>query len=163
MTAIEQGPFPSGLDTGASSEGWVSRALAPQLRLPAAGGFRVSDGKTAIGAEGALTLKKDPLPAVEGKVVLAYQPSHGAPRVDILITSVRENAWIDSGAGGTMLLPMAMAKQIPLAGAVILARRQVFYTGVVKSPTVSRGVLLKLAETFDTVYRSVQFVRPAER
>lgn len=62
-----------------------------------------------------------------------------------------------------MLLPMAMAKQIPLAGAVILARRQVFYTGVVKSPTVSRGVLLKLAETFDTVYRSVQFVRPAER
>lgn len=51
-----------------------------------------------------------------------------------------------------MLLPMAMAKQIPLAGAVILARRQVFYTGVVKSPTVSRGVLLKLAETFDTVY-----------
>jgi hypothetical protein len=50
-----QGPFPFGLDTGASGDVWVTRALVTRLHLPLVEGFRVGDGSgvNSRGVEGA--------------------------------------------------------------------------------------------------------------
>lgn len=236
-----EGPFPFGLDTGASGVAWVSTSLAARLRLPAAEGFRVSDGTTAKSAKGVrvdslrlghievkgavvpvldsgacdagrevcgtlgldmfqghtvtmdytgrrLLVSEVPLPAAGGDVI-DYVPSHGSPRVDIVLAGTKVNAWLDSGNRGTMLLPMAMAKQLPLIGAVtpagkigtvvtqyelfkarlagnlrlgaiVIEQPEVFFTDMVKEPNVGRGILQTLVVTFDTVNQRVRFARP---
>lgn len=44
VTINGQGPFSFGLDTGASGDAWVTRALVTKLNLPPADRMRVSDG-----------------------------------------------------------------------------------------------------------------------
>ena len=59
-----QGPFVFGLDTGASGEAWVTRALADELHLPTVGNSRVSDG-TGIDSRAARRVRLDSL-KIEG-------------------------------------------------------------------------------------------------
>lgn len=124
--------------------------------------------------------------------VVKYTLQHGSPRVEIEIAGVVVSAWIDSGNRGTMLLPVAMAKQLPLAGemapagkvgtvvreydlfkarlagdvtlgAVRIERPEVFFTEMVKEPNLGRGILQTLVTTFDTVHETVRFARPGVR
>ena len=122
--------------------------------------------------------------AAEGEGVVRYMPQHGSPRVEIGIAGVVFMAWVDSGNRGTLLLPMALAKQRALAGelgtvvkeyalfkarlagdvtvgAVRIERPEVYFTEMVKEPNLGRGLLQPLVTTFDTVHERVRFARPA--
>lgn len=228
-----EGPFPFGLDTGASGLGWVSQSLVTRLQLPPVGGFRVSDGSTSMSSEGVrveravvpvlnncscevdgenvcgtlgldafrgfsftldypgkkIVVSRQSL-AADGADVVRYMPQHGSPRVEIGIAGVVFTAWVDSGNRGTMLLPMALAKELPLVGelapagkigtvvneyalfkarlagdvtvgAVRIERPEVYFTEMVKEPNLGRGLLQPLVTTFDTVHERVRFARPA--
>jgi hypothetical protein len=128
--------------------------------------------------------------AADGADVVRYMPQHGSPRVEIGIAGVVFTAWVDSGNRGTMLLPMALAKELPLVGelapagkigtvvkeyalfkarlagdvtvgAVRIERPEVYFTEMVKEPNLGRGLLQNLVTTFDTVGERVRFARPS--
>lgn len=138
-----------------------------------------------------IVVSKEPLPA-EGADVVRYTRQHGSPRVDMGIAGVVFSTWIDSRNRGTMLLPMAMAKQLPLVGEIVPAgkigtvvkeyalfkaqlagdvtlggvrieRPEVYFTEMVKEPNLGRGILQTLVTTFDTVGERVRFSRPGGR
>lgn len=138
-----------------------------------------------------IVVSKEPLPA-EGADVVRYTRQHGSPRVEMGIAGVVFSTWIDSGNRGTMLLPMALAKQLPLVGELVPAGKigtvvteyalfkaqlagdvtlggvriempEVFFTEMVKEPNLGRGILQTLVTTFDTVNERVRFARPAPR
>jgi hypothetical protein len=108
------------------------------------------------------------------------------------IAGVVFSTWIDSGNRGTMLLPMALAKELPLVGelapagkigtvvkeyalfkarlagdvtvgGVRIERPEVYFSEMVKEPNLGRGILQNLVTTFDTVGERVRFGRPVVR
>ena len=138
-----------------------------------------------------IVVSREPLPA-EGADVVRYTRQHGSPRVEMSIAGVVFSTWIDSGNWGTMLLPMALAKELPLVGelapagkvgtvvreyalfkaqlagdvtlgGVRIERPEVYFSEMVKEPNLGRGILQNLVTTFDTVGERVRFGRPVVR
>jgi hypothetical protein len=136
-----------------------------------------------------LRIAKGSLPVADGKRVLNFLIDHGTPGIAVTIGAHEFVASLDSGNPSTVLLPLGLAKELSLAaplsaagqvasvlkrydlfkaeldgvlkiGDVAVERPVLYFTDMVQEPNVGRGLLQRMAVTFDTESQRVRFELP---
>jgi hypothetical protein len=136
-----------------------------------------------------LRISKGSLPVADGKRILNYVIDHGTPQISVMIGEREFAASLDSGNQGTVLLPLALAKELSLVapptaagqvasvlkrydlfkaeldgalriGDIAVERPVLYFTDMFPVPNVGRGLLQSMAVTWDTEDQRVLFERP---
>ncbi len=136
-----------------------------------------------------LRIANGQLPVPDGKHVLSYRLDRGASHISVNIGEVNVEAMIDSGNMGGVLLPLSLATEVPLReqlqhagrvasafsefdlfraeldgdlrlGEIAISGPTLYFSDLVQTPSLGRGVIHSFAVTFDQPNTRVRFVRP---
>jgi hypothetical protein len=129
------------------------------------------------------------LPTPDGRTVFPYFVESGTPHIDIDVAGWRIRASIDSGSGGGLMLPRALADSLPLQeplrstgrvasslgvfdlfqaklagdlniGAFVFPQPVLFFSDLVNVPNVGRQIMRTFSVTFDQRNHRILLSRP---